>query len=339
MKICEVPFANIVSIENLLSAWQGFVRGKSHRQDVLEFEAHLMDHLFALHDDLVSGSYHHGGYHEFRVNDPKPRLIHKATVRDRVVHHAVFAALYPFYDKTFIADSYASRLDKGVHKAVNRLRMFSGKVTRNYHQTAWVLQCDVRKFFASIDHAILMTLLEERIRDERVVALLTNIIESFSLQQNKGIPLGNLTSQLFANVYLHELDQFVKQTLRVPFYIRYADDFVLLAEDRGLLEQHFSTVESFLKQHLHLFLHPDKVSIRTVGSGHDFLGWIQFPHHRLPRKRLVRRARTTVYESGNPRILASYLGLLSHGDTHELSRELLNLYRFSGNNMHQEIYV
>ena len=128
-----------------------------------------------------------------------------------------------------------------------------------------------------------------------------------------------------------------KRTLHVPFYIRYADDFVLLSSDKNQLAQHLSTIELFLQQHLELSLHPDKISIRTVGSGHDFLGWLHFPHHRLPRKRLARRARKTIYTSGNPRILASYLGLISHGDTFELSQELTNLYQFGGEWMYEGI--
>ena len=325
LKKCRVRFEDVVSIEGLLSAWEGFLRGKRRRKDVIEFGRNLMDHLFELHSDLINGTYRHGGYHEFRVNDPKPRLIHKASVRDRIVHHAIFSALYPFYDSTFIADSYSSRVGKGTHRAINRLRACFRRSTRNFRRTAWVLKCDIRRYFASVDHAMLMELLERRIGDRRIVLLLANIIGSFSMRPGKGIPLGNLTSQLFANVYLNELDQFVKQKLKDEYYIRYADDFVFVSADKASLLRMLDAINEFLRKRLDLTMHPDKVFLRVVSHGSDFLGWTQFPHHRTPRKRVMRRARKAVFEATSLQVLASYLGLLSHGNAHGFSEELVNL--------------
>lgn len=193
-----------------------------------------MDNIFSLHGDLTNHIYNHGGYQAFKINDPKPRDIHKASVRDRLLHHAIYRILYFFFDKTFIADSYSCRLNKGTHKAINRFLRYSYRVSKNNTKTCWVLKCDIRKFFANIDHKILIEILKEYISDEDSVKLLENIIESFSSakEKNIGLPLGNLTSQLFVNIYMNKFDQFVKHKLKVKYYIRYADDFVILSNNK-----------------------------------------------------------------------------------------------------------
>lgn len=326
MKKCRISFDDLISIENLLAAWQGFLLGKSRRKDVILFRRNLADEILSLHLDLATGNYCHGSYHEFRIQDPKPRVIHKACVRDRVLHHAIFNALYPFWNTLFIHDSYASREGKGLHKAIDRLETFSSKSSKNHRRTGWILKCDIQKFFASIDHFRLMELLEARITDPRVIDLLAGIIDSFSINPGKGIPLGNLTSQLFANVYLNELDQFVKNDLHEPFYVRFADDFVFLSDQKAHLLRILSEIDAFLRRDLDLSLHPRKVTLRTIASGNDFLGWIHFPEYRTPRKRLILRSRRGVIQTHDRQILASYLGLFQHGDAHELSQELKNLF-------------
>lgn len=172
-------FEDIISLENLLLAWQEFIRGKRAREDVQEFSLNLMDNIFSLHNDLLHHTYKHGGYQAFTINDPKSRKIHKASVRDRLLHHAVYRLLYPFFEKTFIADSYSCRLDKVTHKAIDRFNQFSSKVSQNNTKTCWVLKCDIRKFFASIEHEILLDILKEYIPDEDIIWLLENIIGSF----------------------------------------------------------------------------------------------------------------------------------------------------------------
>jgi retron-type reverse transcriptase len=212
----------------LLAAWQEFLRGKRHRQDVQKFSLNLMDNIFSLHQDLLYQTYEHGGYETFKINDPKPRDIHKATVRDRLLHHAVYRILYPFFDRTFIADSYSCRLNKGTHKAINRFRKFAYKTSKNNTKTCWILKGDIRKFFANIDHEILLRILREYIPDEKIIWLLEKIINSFSSTTKgvglpcvalakKGLPLGNLTSQLFVNIYMNRFDQFVKHRLLCHF--------------------------------------------------------------------------------------------------------------------------
>ena len=192
------------------------------------------------------------------------------------------------------------------------------------------MKCDIRKFFASVDHFVLAQLLEERLEDRRFVRLLIEIIGSFSTRPGKGIPLGNLTLQLFANIYMHPFDQFVKHELCIRNYVRYADDFLLLSTDRCELELILDTVKVFLSSQLALEIHPDKVFLKTIASGMDFLGWVHFPHHRVLRtktkKRMMRRVRVHPKEP----TLQSYLGMLRHGNTHILSKNIRNLqYLFS----------
>jgi len=172
-------FEEIISIDNLLLAWQEFIRGKRSKLDVQIFARDLMDNILTLHEDLASKKYIHGGYESFYVNDPKRRHIHKASVRDRLVHHAVYRTLYPFFDRIFIADSFSCRLEKGTHKALNRFRAMAFQVSKNHTKTCWVLKCDIKKFFASIDHQILINILREYIPDENIIWLLQNIIGSY----------------------------------------------------------------------------------------------------------------------------------------------------------------
>src|SRR3990167_2954964 len=183
-------YEDITSVENLLAAWKEFVRGKRKKRDVQEFQYRLMDNILALHRDLAAGAYRHGGYEAFKISDPKPRDIHKASVQDRLLHHALYRQLYPFFDRTFIADSYSCRRNKGTHKAMSRLQSFVYKVSRNNTRTCWVLKLDIRKFFASVDHEILMAILRQYIPNKDVLWLLGSVIDSFtSTGPGKGLPL------------------------------------------------------------------------------------------------------------------------------------------------------
>lgn len=294
--------------------------GKRQKDDVQEFQMRLMDNILKLHEDLREGRYRHSSYTAFKIADPKPRDIHKASVRDRLLHHAIYRKLYPFFDRTWIADSYSCRNDKGTHRAMNRFRKFALKVSKNNTKTCWVLKCDVRKFFASIDQDVLIKILVRYIPDNRIISLIKEIIGSFqSTGLGIGLPLGNLTSQLLVNVYMNEFDQHAKHHLKCRNYIRYADDFVILSKDKKWLESLLPRIEEFLNNKLHLSLHPDKVYIKTFASGVDFLGWVHFPSHRVLRsaskKRMIRNLKE---ERSKPRLI-SYRGLLSHGNAHKLS--------------------
>lgn len=341
MKVHEHIFGRIVAPENLFAAWEVFRCGKATRPDVAAFERRLEEHVFSLHRDLVRGAYRHGPYEAFAVRDPKPRHIHKASVRDRLLHHALVRVLEPVFDPTFIAHSYSCRKGKGTHRAVAAVhRMLRGE-SRNGTRPCHALQCDVARFFASVDQGILLGLLGSTVRDAAAMALLAQVVGSFPpapRAPGMGMPLGNLTSQLFANVYLHELDMFVKHTLRVRRYARYTDDFVVVSRDAGRLLGLVGPIEEFLSRRLRLRLHPAKVRIRKFRQGIDFLGYVLLPHHRVvrtkTRRRMLGRLGALAREcaagrrdrASFERSLCSYLGVLSHADTHRLRQDLRNTY-------------
>ncbi len=180
--------------------------------DVLEFSQHFEYHCLNLFYDLHHGTYRHKPYVRFLICDPKKRTIHKATVRDRVLHHAIHRVLYPHFDRKFIFDSYSSRIGKGTLKATERFEKFAKIISRNNTRSVWVLKCDILKFFDTVDHRILKSVLERAV-DDQTYSLLSMIIDSFEVQHGKGIPLGNLTSQLFSNIYLNVFDSYIKREL------------------------------------------------------------------------------------------------------------------------------
>lgn len=317
------PFEGIFSAENLLRSFYIFKKGKKDKKDVAEFSMRLAENILVLHHDIMSGAYHHGGYEHFKIADPKPRDIHKASVRDRVVHHTIYRALYSYFDRKFIHDSYSCRIGKGVHKATKRFEAFAKKEGLNNTRTAWVLKGDIRKCFASVDHNILKGMLGKELQCARMVALLDEVIDSFSAgEEGKGIPLGNLTSQLFINIYLNEFDQYMKRVLKTKYYIRYADDFVVLSHDKNLLVGMVPLIEQFLVEHLHLILHPDKLFIRTVSSGVDFLGWVHFLNSHVLRTVTKKRMQKALTNNLSEAVKSSYNGLLLHGDTYKLRRRI-----------------
>lgn len=317
-------YNHIISLENLLEAWKEFVRGKRSRKDVQEFERNLMANIIALHRELVAKTYVHSAYQHFKISDPKPRDIHKASVRDRLLHHALHRKLSPFFAKTFISDSNSCQDGKGTHRALCRFRKFIGIVSENNVRMVWVLKCDIKKFFANIDHKILIGIMNSYIPDKDIIRLLSVIIGSFrSNAEGVGLPLGNLTSQLLVNIYMNEFDQFVKHKIKAKYYIRYADDFVIMHHEKGVLVDILPKVQSFLNEQLKLSLHPDKVFIKTASSGLDFLGWVHFPNHRVLRastkRRMFKRLKTS---EGKMEVVISYLGLISHGNSKKLRNRI-----------------
>ncbi len=334
-------FSKLISLENLFQAWGEFKKGKRKRKDIQVFERNLEDNLFELHQILKDKTYKHGSYESFYVNDPKRRHIHKAEVSDRIVHHLLYKYLYEVFDKYFIFDSYSCRLGKGTHKGVNRLEKFTRIVSKNYTRQCWVLKLDIKKFFASVDHQILMRLLMRRIKDEQILWLLQEVIGSFSSASQgtpckaKGIPLGNLTSQVFANIYMNELDQFLKHKLGIKYYLRYADDFLILSGDNKSLQRLIVPIERFLEIRLKLELHPNKIIFRKLDWGIDFLGYIILPHYILPRtktkNRIIRKLKIIYSSCSNDsyhlnQSLQSYLGYLSHANSYRVIQQLKNIY-------------
>lgn len=329
-------YDNIISFDNLLISWQEFLRGKTKRKDVTKFQLHFMDNILLLHQELRDKSYQHGKYTAFKINDPKPRDIHKALVRDRLVHHALHRFLYPYFDRLFIYDSYSCRMNKGAHKAISRFCYFGCRVSQNNTKTVWVLKCDIQKFFANIDHEILKDILYKNIDDKDVLWLIAQVIDSFTSidKIDIGLPLGNLTSQLLINIYMNEFDQYVKHKLKVRYYIRYADDFVFLSEDKNYFKKLLFKIDLFFKDKLKLILHPNKISITSLASGIDFLGYVIFPDHIILRtktkKRIFRKIRKNKIkmdqgliskESFNQSI-QSYYGILKHCNGYKLKQKI-----------------
>jgi len=332
-------FHKIISLENLFLAWQEFCCGKRNKPDVQQFEHNLEDNIFKLYQALTTKTYHHSHYTSFYIQDPKLRHIHKASVRDRVLHHAIFRILYYIFDPIFIYDSYSCRSGKGTHRAVNRLQEFARKVSKNNTKNPYILKCDIKKFFDSIDHDILISLIQKRIRNNETIWLIEEIIKSFSISPNKGLPLGNITSQLFANIYLNELDQFIKHELKVKYYIRYCDDFVILNNDQEYLKSLILIINKFIGEKLKLSLHSDKIKIRKYRQGIDFLGYISFPYHRILRtktkRRMFRKIEQSIKELEQGEIseqsfsqsIQSYFGILKHCNSYKLQQKLKDQIR------------
>jgi len=316
MKIYNNLFIKVISKENLFKSWIEFKKGKLNKEDVLAFRSNLKQNIESLHQDLLNHTYKHGKYTSFRVSDPKPRIINKANIRDRVLHHAICRIIIPIFEPTFISNSFSCRKNKGTHKGVQSLRRMINKVSKNNHKPCFILKCDIKKFFESIDHEILLTILFKRIKDQETQELLKEVVESF----NPGIPLGNVVSQWFSNIYLNELDQYLKHKLKIKNYIRYTDDFLIVSQDKKHLMKLIPLIWDFLKTNLKLQLHPNKLSIKKIVQGIDFLGYITFPNYKLIRTRTKRRILKKINEKNK----TSYFGVLSHANAYKLKQILEN---------------
>jgi retron-type reverse transcriptase len=320
-------YQDIISLENLFLAWQEFVCGKKKKDDVQKFATFLSANIFNLQQELKNKTYIHGAYEAFPVNDPKPRDIHKAEVRDRLLHHAIYRILYPYFDTRFVYDSYSCRNLKGTHRARLRFRDFGRKVFKNHSRTCWVLKCDIRKFFASVDHQILFEIIKRHDVDSDTLWLIGQVVKSFySTEIGKGLPLGNLTSQLLVNIYMNKFDQYVKHKLKAKYYIRYADDFVFMSDNREELENLKIVINDFLQTKLKLTLHPNKVFIKTLASGVDLLGWVHFPKCKVIRTSTKWRMFRKLEQTHKEEVLASYLGMLSHGNAYKLAEKIKTGY-------------
>lgn len=332
MRAEELKFDDVITIEKLFQAWDEFKKEKRNKKDVQQFERYLEDNLFDLYAELKRKTYKHGAYQEFYVTDPKRRHIHKSKVRDRVLHHLLYKYLYELFDKHFIYDSYSCRKCKGTHKAVKRIEKLARIVSKNYTGECWSLKCDIKKFFASVDHTILKSLIARKVKDEDIIWLINIVINSFSSEseEEKGIPLGNLTSQIFSNIYLNELDQYIKHRLKMKYYLRYADDFLILDTGTRKHKDYLNAICQFLKDNLKLELHPKKTSARKLAWGIDFCGYIVLPYYILPRTKTKRRIIKRILEKKIKfQAFQSYLGYFSHASTFRLSEDLKNQLFFT----------
>ena len=306
MKTHKNLYEQVYSPENLLVAWRKAGKGKTKRDYVIKFEKNLAGSLLRLREELKSQAYRPMPLKTFILRDPKTRRISKSDFRDRVVHHALCNVIEPIFDKTFIYDSCANRKGKGNLFAIKRFDRFKRKVSRNggivpnsfndnNYVRGYCLKADIRHYFQEIDHMVLVMIIGKKIRDERIIRLIWQILENHSGDtKGKGMPLGNLTSQFFANVYLNELDYFIKQELRAKHYARYVDDFLILHGSRQQLEEWKAQINAFLKEELKLELHHDKSRVVPLSRGVDFVGYRNFYHFKLLRKRSVRKMKVKI---------------------------------------------
>lgn len=322
----------LTSWENLLSAAEAAARGKHRRPDIAAFDARREEEVARLRDELCSGSYRPGGYRQFVIREAKPRRISAAPFRDRVVHHALCNLLQPIWEKRFIFDSYACRPGKGTHAGADRYQEFS-------RHAQYVLQCDVSKYFPSIDHEILFDEIRHVVGDRLVLDLVGRILRTHGdagllWPAGKGLPLGNQTSQFFSNVYLDRFDHWMKEEMRRRLYVRYCDDFIVLGDSARELSDLREAVRGRLTSSA-LTLHPRKCRIFPVTEGCDFVGYRIWPTHRLLRRhsgyRFRRRfrglmrafARGELGPSTVRQRVASWIGHAQHADTWGLRRDVL----------------
>jgi len=319
----------ITSFETLHAAYLKARKGKRYTPGVLRFSAMLEERLLELREELRERRYRISPYHRFEVYEPKKRQVASLPFREQAVQHALIAVIEPIFDKRFIYDSYACRVGKGTHAGADRITDWLRRAHRMWPET-YVLKADVKSYFASIDHAILKDLLRRWIQCDGTLWLMDLFIDSWNAKSGKGIPIGNLTSQLYANVYLHELDTFVKYDLRERFYLRYMDDFVVIGPDKGELNVLRARIDRFLRERLALQLN-SRTSVFPERQGMDFLGYRIWRTHRLLRKRSVRRMRGRIraWREGKVQTeemeasVAAWLGHAEHADMYNLQRELL----------------
>jgi retron-type reverse transcriptase len=355
MQTIKNIFPKIYDFENLFDAWKDGIKSKRYRDDVMTFSDKLEENLIEIQNELIWHTYKVGPYSLFYVYSPKKRLIMSLKFRDRVVQHAIFRQLNPLFEKQFICDSYACRVGKGTHKAVSRLQYWLRQVERKPIQF-YYLKLDISKYFYRIDHEILLKILAKKIDDEETMQLLTTIINSeetnFGLPMGAdigdvsfeemikevGLPIGNLTSQMFANIYLNELDQYAKHKLHLHFYIRYMDDIIILHPDKKYLDKIKTSIEVFLAEELHLQLNK-KTCIRPVSMGIEFVGHRIWATHIKLRKKTAKKMKIglqhqfaaytarKIDKDTLDRSVASYNGIMKHFNSFGMKRSLNELYK------------
>ncbi len=322
----------IIDFENIFLAFKEARKGKRYKNEVLEFSNDLESNLISIQNELIWDKWKPGRWREFFVYDPKKRLIQAPPFKDRVVHHALVRIIEPLFERKFIYDSYACRAGKGTHKAMKRCVKFLRIIKRN-HGKVYVLKADISKYFPSINRYILTQIIQRAIRCKKTLKLIEKIINIDN--EPKGIPIGALTSQLFANIYLDKLDHFVKDFLGVKYYIRYMDDFVILFHDKNYLKELYIEINNFLELELNLKLNP-KTNIFSYKQGINFCGYRIWPTHILPRKRNIKKMRkrlkylSKLYRKREITLnefkssLMSYLGYLKHCNSYRTLKSILN---------------
>lgn len=354
MKRIKNIYQNIYDFENLFYAYKAAIKNKRYREEVMIYTNKLEDNLIDLQNELMWETYEVGPYSMFYMYEPKKRLIMSLAFRDRVAQHAIYRQLNPLIEKRFIEDSYACRKGKGTHKAIDRLQYWMRQVSRK-PQPYYYLKLDISKYFYRIDHEILKNILAKMIGDRQLLNLLGKIIDceetKFGLPvgadigevafadmlDDVGLPIGNLTSQMFANLYLNELDQFCKHKLRLHYYIRYMDDIIILHHDKRYLEQVRQKIAEFLETELALQLNR-KTCIRPISAGIEFVGYRVWATHRKLRKKTAKKIKRRMcfmfcaYAAGEidrdtlDRSVASYNGIMMHFNSYGMRKSLNEIY-------------
>ena len=354
--VIENAWDTICSFEWLLEANRNARKGKRYRSEIMAFTARLEDNLLLIQKEMRDGSYELGPYRKLWVYVPKKRLVMALPYPDRIVQWSIYQYLNPIYDKLFIEDSYACRKDKGIHKAAYRLQYWMRQVQRKPGRGWYYLKLDISKYFYRVNHEILLSILARRIKDVNMMAFIRKMVdrraEPFGLPRGKkpqevlpeewlydvGMPIGNLTSQLYANIYLNELDQYCKHKLKIHCYIRYADDIIALASNKETLHGWKTAIEAFLRDELALDLN-EKTCIRPVCMGVEFVGLRIWTYCIKLRRSTVGRIKREVreisakYAAGKlsrqefERRVASIRGLLDHADTYNLRMRLNDIYQ------------
>ncbi|EMT38022.1 Retron-type reverse transcriptase [Thermoanaerobacter thermohydrosulfuricus WC1] len=357
MKKIRNIYEKIYDFENLYQAYLEARKCKRYRQDVLQFSANLEENLIQIQNELIYKTYKVGRYREFFVYDPKKRLIMALPFKDRVVQWAIYRQLNPILDKQYIYDSYGCRIGKGTHKAADRLQYWLRQVSRK-PEKYYYLKLDISKYFYRVDHQVLMDIIKKKFDDPNLIWLMDKIINSedtkFGLPLNMdpdkctiedrlaevGMPIGNLTSQMFANLYLNELDQYVKHELKLHYYIRYMDDIIILHYDKKYLHAVKDDIEQFLNDNLKLQLNK-KTAVRPISCGIEFVGFRIWPTHRKLKKKTALKMKHRLkylqkaYKRGEIGFqevnssVQSYFGMLKHCNSYNLRRKLFNILIFS----------
>lgn len=345
---CEDMF----SYRNIHRSYLKCRRNKRNSYDALRFEVNAENNILALESQLRSKKYHPSRCVLFTAQKPKTREIFASPFKDRVVHHILIENLTKIWEPIFIFDSYSCREGKGTHKAVVRLQNGLKKITKNGKVKSYYLQLDIKDFFISINKEILWSLVKSKVADQNILWLCEKTIfwdctkdyvqcgdpqlhkripdnkTLFGKNNERGIPIGNLTSQFFANIYLNELDQYVKHVLKAKYYLRYVDDFVLLSSDSKQLKQWQDSIEQFLSEKLALQLHPKRRKLLPCSTGIDFLGYIVRQNYILVRHRVVNNLRSKLKENKSSseisQTFASYLGHFKWANSYKLKSAFTN---------------
>ena len=324
MKTYKNLYQTLYSKENLILAFQKAQKRKSNKNYVIKFKENLEENLELLRLDLLQESYKPKPLKTFIIRDPKTRKIRKSYFIDRVVHHAICNILEPIFEKRFIYDSFANRKGKGTLNAINRFDKFKLKASKNNTRKCYVLKADIKHYFDEVNQQTLINIIKKKIKDKQLISLINKVLKNHS--DKIGMPLGNQTSQFFANVYLNELDQFVKNELKAKYYIRYVDDFIILHNNKQLLEKHKQKISNFLNKELQLELHKTKSKVIPLNKGILFLGFRIFYYHKLLRKANIITMKKKLLQTNYDKVyefLEGWCVYASQGNTYNLRNKII----------------